>query len=283
MHGCGNDFLFLDYLRESEDALPQKDQIVFACDRNFGMGADGFVVLLPSLESDAKWKYFNCDGNEVDMCGNAARCAVRYLADKYHPEPDRLVTIETDVGVIRGKRLNDQGMVEVTLFSSGDRHFAYDEKVIKTDDDVIRVYVINTGVPHAVIEVKDLSTYPINLIGQFLVSHPVFQPSGTNVTFFQKGVGAQILSTTFERGVEKETFACGTGALAAATIYSELYLQPLPLKVMVPGGELEVAISPVAKVLLLRGPTEYVMKVDMGELPREFERPSLYGRRGAIK
>lgn len=280
MHGCGNDFLILDGLREDESNVPSKEEILWACDRNFGIGADGLVVLMRASDHDAKWKFFNCDGSEAAMCGNAARCVIRYLADHYPNEGDHsLTTVMTEIGVIRGKLLDAQGLVEVTLFPQGNQKFSYEEKVIRTDDDVLRVYYINTGVPHAVIEVPDLEHYPINSVGQYLVNHPVFQPNGTNVTFMQKVVASQIKSTTFERGVEKETFACGTGALAAAVIYSELYLQNFPIKVSVPGGELEVDLSPVAKVVLLRGQTEYVMKCELPKFPSDFEKPALFGTR----
>ena len=133
------------------------------------------------------------------------------------------------------------------------------------------------------IEVKDISTYPILDVGKRLLKHPAFGPAGTNVTFFQRMVGQRIKATTFERGVEYETFACGTGVAAAAIVYSELFLQPFPIEVEVPGGVLNVDVSPVSKMLLLQGPAQHVYTVELDGLPRHFDKPFLFNKRYAPK
>ena len=109
-------------------------------------------------------------------------------------------------------------------------------------------------------------------------------PEGANVTFFERLVGPRIKATTFERGVEGETLACGTGAAAAAIIYSETYLQPLPIEVIVPGGELVVDISPVSKMLLLQGPANYCFTVNIPEIMTGFEKVFTYsqGKRPSV-
>jgi diaminopimelate epimerase len=275
MHGCGNDFLFVDWMGEEDPEPMKKDQIIYLCDRNFGVGADGLVFLQRTRSGLNQWHFFNSDGSEAEMCGNAARCAIRFLSDTYFPEHE-VIAIETLAGTIKGKVLDPTGRVEVTLMSQGQARFDYYEKTIRFDDDVLRLFCVDTGVPHAVLEVGDLRTYPINKVGRFLVKHPAFEPTGTNVTYFEKSVGQKILSTTFERGVEKETYACGTGAAAAAIIFSELYMMPLPVEVSVPGGDLEVDISSQVKLLLLRGPTEYVTSVELDDVPDDFEKRRLY-------
>jgi diaminopimelate epimerase len=276
MHGCGNDFLFLDLMNEDQPQLLTKDQILFLCDRNFGIGADGVVILERLRTGHNQWHFYNSDGSEAEMCGNAARCAIRYLSEAYFPEHE-VTAMETLAGTIKGKVLDPTtGRVEVTLMSRGQARFDYEEKTIRFEDDVLRLFCLDTGVPHAVLEVKEIRRYPIEKVGRFLVGHSAFEPEGTNVTFFEKSVGQRIISTTFERGVEKETYACGTGAAAAALIFSQLYMMPLPVEVSVPGGDLEVDISPQAKMLLLRGQTDYVMRIDLDEVPQDFEKKTLY-------
>jgi len=276
MQGCGNDFLILDSM-QSEPTSFYPPEIPWLCDRNFGVGADGLVILTKSQEHHAKWIFYNSDGSEAEMCGNAARCVIRYLAENYFPH-DIPITVQTKAGVIKGRLLDQIGMVEITLASKPYEKFECEQKIIANEKYSLDVTLINTGVPHAVIEVKDLASYPILEVGRMVRSHPSVGSEGANVTFFQRLVGPRIRSTTFERGVEGETLACGTGAAAAAIAYSETYLQPLPIEVNVPGGELVVDISPVSKMLLLQGPAQYVFKVSLTEIVNNFEKPFLHSQ-----
>jgi len=277
MHGCGNDFLILDYLGgEAPKFYPS--EVAYLCDRHYGLGADGLVVLTESSTAHAGWYFYNSDGSPAAMCGNAARCAIRYLIDKHYPE-EIPVSLETEVGIIKGRRIDMGNEVEITLFPTAIRSFEYDQKLVTAGENSFDIYSLNTGVPHAVIEVKDIDTYPILDVGRRLLKHPVFGEEGTNVTFFQRYVGQKIKTTTFERGVEHETFACGTGVAAAAIIYSELYMQPFPIEVETPGGTLKVDVSPVSKMLLLQGPAEYVYTVELDAIPRNFEKRHLLSDR----
>ncbi len=274
MQGCGNDFLIFDSMHQEPTPFYPRE-VLWLCDRNFGIGADGVVILTRSENYHAKWIFYNSDGSEAEMCGNAARCVIRYLAEHHFPH-DVPICLETKAGVVKGQLRDSTGLVEVTLTSKSYERFDYDQKVIATDKYSVEVNLINTGVPHAVVEVKDIYSYPILQVGKDLRAHPAFGPEGANVTFFQRLVGPRIRSTTFERGVEGETLACGTGAAAAAIIYSETYMQPLPIEVNVPGGELLVDISPVSKMLLLRGPAQYVFNVSVPEIPHNFEKCHLH-------
>jgi len=278
MQGCGNDFLFLDSLKgETPHFSPSR--IVYLCDRNFGLGADGLVVFEKSRVAHAKWKFYNSDGREAEMCGNAARCAIRFLSEKHFPEEDS-ITLETRAGIIQGSKLAN-GLVEISLFSKANLKFDYQEKLLKRHDDTIRVFTINTGVPHTVTEVNDIHSYPIIDVGKFIRHHSLFQPQGTNVTFFQRLGGPKIRSTTFERGVERETLACGTGAAAASIVYSELYLQRFPIEVTVPGGVLVIDLNPTSELLLLRGPAEYVFDLELDHLPKNFGKIRRFSEQGA--
>lgn len=271
MHGCGNDFLVYDQMQEHELTPLKPNEIRYICDRHFGIGADGFVILSKGGEkSHAAWRFYNNDGSEAEMCGNAARCAIRYLAENYF-QNEEIVSIETRAGTIKGKVAGERDNIEVTLFGRGDLKPEIVEKLIRSDEEVVRCFCIDTGVPHAVIEVKDIRSYPITKMGKMIMHHPAFQPDQTNVTFFQQRVGPQIIATTYERGVEKETLACGTGAAAAALVFSELYVQPLPVTVSMPGGTLTVDASSVARRLLLRGEAQYICTANIDDIPSEFE------------
>lgn len=278
MHGCGNDFLIIDYLgAHAPEFFPE--EIAYLCDRHFGLGADGMVVLCEEKNAHAGWKFFNSDGSRAEMCGNAARCVIKYLAERHYPG-EVPISLQTDVGIIKGKLMeNNPDIVEITLSPTAIKSFEYEQKLVVAGENSFDVNFINTGVPHAVIEVKDIDTYPILDVGKRLLKHPAFGTAGTNVTFFQRVVGQKIKSTTFERGVEHETFACGTGVAAAAIIYSELFLQPFPIEVEAPGGFLEVDVSPVSKMLLLRGPAQNVFTVELDAIPRHFEKPFLFSDR----
>lgn len=275
MQGCGNDFLILDQMHSAERPLRPRE-VAYLCDRRFGIGGDGLILLTKSEtpEADAKWIFFNSDGSQAEMCGNGARCAIRYLCDRYFPGDD-VIRLSTKAGVIKGRKISEQ-TIEVSLTGKKDYVPEFTETILEVEAGVLQIYNINTGVPHAVMEVKDIYTYPIARVGQQVQAHAMFQPAGTNVTFFQRTVGKRIRATTFERGVAEETLACGTGAAAAAIIFSEQYLEPLPIEVSVPGGDLIVALSPVSKVLLLQGPAEYVYEIDVEDIPHDFESVAPY-------
>lgn len=276
MHGCGNDFVILDHLRQGTPVPLGSREARHLASRHFGVGADGVLVLRRSeIGADAAWDFFNSDGSSAEMCGNAARCVIRLLTERYST-PGTVLSIETLAGIIKGKLLPD-GRSEITMFGVPPQGFRYDERIISTEKNAFQTLNINTGVPHAVIEVKDLASYPVSSVGRLLVGHAAFKPAGTNATFFQRLTSNKIMATTFERGVEEQTFACGTGAVAAAIIFAEAYAQVFPIEVSVPGGTLEVDMSPISKKMLLRGPTQLVFEAELEAPDPNFEEPSLFG------
>ncbi len=257
MEGCGNDFIFVDCMRGRGINTLNSNQVRHLCDRHFGIGADGLVMLFEGGPTNARWKFYNADGTEAEMCGNAARCAMIFLADRHFPE-ERVISLQTEAGTVKGKKLGPN-LAEVAMVSKNNPTFRFADKMVAIEGmGTLRTYFIDSGVPHAVVEVDELKDYPIQKVGAALRSNLIYGRQGTNVTFFQKSTNNVISATTYERGVENETMACGTGAVAAACIFSEVYLQALPIVVKVPGGELVVDMSPVSKIVLLRGPAFYV-------------------------
>lgn len=274
MQGCGNDFLIYDAVSDYFKGFTP-EEVRYLCNRHYGLGADGLVELHDSDEAHARWKFHNCDGSEAEMCGNAARCVMRYLGEGLFKD-EEVVSLDTRVGVIKGRVMGEND-IEVTLFpEEGDGEFPIEERVLKVENEAYQVYRINTGVPHAVVEVEHLEGFPVSRVGRAIQQNAIFKPEGTNVTFFQRRPGNQILSTTFERGVEQETYACGTGAAAAALVYTEVALQSLPVEVTLPGGNLIVDLSPASKRLLLRGNAEYVGVMECERPPVDFKIPTLF-------
>jgi len=258
MHGCGNDFILLDGMASEQFTL-SSEEVRRLCHRNFGIGADGIIILKKSALADVEWDFFNSDGSTASMCGNGARCVFRYLFDHHFPH-EKSLRLAAQSGIVHG-RMTDDGMIEIQFLSRPPEGFSYSEKILAIENHPLTIYCIRAGIAHAVLEVKDLRSYPVSRIGKSVQDHATFQPEGTNVTFFQALGGNQILSTTFERGVAKETLACGTGAVAAAIIYSELYLQKFPIHVKLPGGNVIVDMTPTSQKVLLIGPAEYVAEV----------------------
>jgi diaminopimelate epimerase len=230
MNGAGNDFVMLD---NRNGALVLTDaSIARLCDRHRGVGADGLLLVeKPEGKADFRMRYFNADGREAEMCGNGARCFARFV-DKLTPVAEGKVNFETPAGVISATLRGDQvslGMSAPGPFTDGVELDASGEK--------LTVYSINTGVPHAVVLVDDLDGVDVHKLGAALRHHHHFQPRGTNVNFVRQ-LGPQNLAIrTYERGVEAETLACGTGVVASALTVAALTGAESPIRVLVKGGD----------------------------------------------
>ncbi|MBI4342319.1 MAG: diaminopimelate epimerase, partial [Candidatus Omnitrophica bacterium] len=189
------------------------------CSRHTGIGADGMLVLEASRRADVRMRIFNVDGSEAQMCGNGARCVALYhvqqqaTSDKQHGSTRRSVTIETKVGMlsamVRGERVAMR-MTDPTGLELGRR--------VAAGGCRFRLSVVNTGVPHAVVPVAAVDRVDVQRLGRTLRRHPAFAPRGTNVNFIQ-AAGRRLRVRTYERGVEEETLACGTGIAASAIIH----------------------------------------------------------------
>ncbi len=255
MHGAGNDFI-LFHRREVDFPLQDHSLIQRLCDRHFGIGADGLMVVEPRTADSFRLFYFNSDGRPAAMCGNGARCAV-YFAHLYEPGTTKFrleIGGATYWGEVTGweqvrvqwekfpRKLPDPGIAR--LLPEQFPRFAF----------------IDSGVPHLVLETtEELPALDVMHWGSYFRNHPAFAPAGTNVNFVQKK-GEVLHIRTYERGVEGETLACGTGSLAAALAALEWYGIRSPVRLKAPGGELQVSLAPESRKVWLEGPAKVVFR-----------------------
>ena len=235
MVGAGNDFIILDNglkvqgLRlKGLDALARR-----LCDRKTGIGADGVLVLEKSKIADFRMRIFNADGSEAEMCGNGLRCAVLFTGKKK-------TNVETKAGLYDGE-ITAKNRVKIRMENPKDLRQDFSIKVNFRD---LKINYINTGVPHVVIFVEGLGKINVNEIGRAIRYHEEFAPKGANVNFVEIVDDNNINIRTYERGVEGETLACGTGSVAAAII-SRVKGKGLRVKVNVhtQGGVLKVEFA----------------------------------------
>ncbi len=260
MNGAGNDFVMLDNRTLAHDLT--KDQIARLCDRHRGVGADGLIAVEPAENgADFRMRYYNADGGEAEMCGNGARCFARF-ANMLSGWTLNEVSFETMAGVIGATFHGDN----VRILMS-DPHSARPGLSLDVSGVSQTVHFVNTGVPHAVVVVEDLEAVPVTTWGAALRYHTEFQPKGTNANFL-KQTPEGITIRTYERGVEDETLACGTGMVASALTFHELTGAPSPVKVKVKGGDtLEIGFEKTGtgyKNVTLTGPADIVFE---GEVP----------------
>jgi diaminopimelate epimerase len=231
MSGAGNDFILLDN-RAGGIAL-SREQIARLCHRQFGVGADGVMLLVPGRPgvSDFAWQFFNSDGSDAEMCGNGARCFARYIQRATGWSKPGL-SFETVAGVISAEFQGESVTVGLTA-PTGLRL----RETVPTSAGALEVSSLNTGVPHAVVFVPDADEAMVQQLGAELRYHAHFKPRGTNVNFVEVKGPNFIRVRTYERGVEGETLACGTGLTAAALISSRTHGFTSPVRVQVQGGD----------------------------------------------
>lgn len=242
MHGGGNDFVLIDH---RERLIPEADQPQFArrvCHRQVGIGADGLILIEGSDQADFRWRFYNADGSEPEMCGNGGRCAARF-AVLQGLAPENL-SFETLAGIIQAEVKGRR--VKLALAGVGDLTL---NQTIALDEAEVQAHFIRVGVPHLVVPVDDLEAAPVTEWGRLLRFHPRFQPAGTNVNFVRFTGPQELAIRTYERGVEDETLACGTGSVAAALVGACLGKLNPPVAVHTRGGEiLHVYFKPQAGV-----------------------------------
>jgi diaminopimelate epimerase len=229
MTGGGNDFILIDNREGKVDVDALRFSIARICRRRFSVGADGLIILEHSATAHFRWRFFNADGSEAEMCGNGGRCAAR-LAHILGMAPADL-SFETKAGLIKA-RVKDR-VVQLTLPLPTDIRLGI---TLPIGEEEVSVDFVNTGVPHAVIFVPDLQAVDVVGLGSKIRWHEAFQPAGTNVDFIGVDNGT-VAIRTYERGVEDETFACGTGAIAAAIIAGMRGLISSPVTVIPRSGE----------------------------------------------
>ena len=231
IRGAGNDFILID--NREGGFTPRAELIAALCDRHFGIGADGLMTLARNAEIDCSMRYYNADGSEGEMCGNGARCFTLFAEHRGIGGETKFFDAADGLHTARIRRLKGtSGEIELGMIAV---------REIRTGDGW---WFLNTGVPHYVEFVDDLEAVDVTGRGRAIRRDTTRFPQGTNVNFVQITGDGTIRMRTYERGVENETLACGTGATAAA-IVTAFARQPhtTDFRITVPGGALAVRFS----------------------------------------
>jgi diaminopimelate epimerase len=256
MNGAGNDFILFDNRTGGVDL--DRNQIAHLCDRHRGIGADGILLLeKPTNRANFRMRYFNADGGEAEMCGNGARCFARF-ANKVGGQKGK-ISFETLAGVISAELKGD--LVTLRMTEPTDLRLNVD---LSTPSENKTAHFINSGVPHVVIAVAKIDDADVRRDGATIRHHKMFSPNGANVNFIEKRGPSKIAIRTYERGVEDETLACGTGIVASALIFAASEKSNSPITVLARGGdELQVGFEKVEgsfRNVTLTGPAEFVFE-----------------------
>jgi diaminopimelate epimerase len=263
MNGAGNDFIVVDNRDLSLTKELNADTIAALCDRHRGIGADGLLAVEPAQKgADFRFRYYNADGGEAEMCGNGARCFGRFTAHLGEIVLKR-VTFETIAGTLAAEMIGDD--VRIAMSEPKDLKLNTDVKLPGLGS---AVHFMNTGVPHAVTFLESaeaLDEFDVYSNGSAIRNHTAFSPAGTNANFVAILAPDHISIRTYERGVEDETLACGTGMVASALVHHLLTGAPSPIKVDVEGGDtLEIGFEKTGeqafKNVTLTGPADFVFE-----------------------
>lgn len=247
MHGAGNDFVVVD---DRAHQFPTEATALQALsDRRRGIGCDGFLLIRTSAGCDFAMVFYNPDGSRAEMCANGARCIARYAVD--HEIAPARHCFATDAGVVQASVAAERVRLALPLPTELSLR-----QQLTLCNEGYTVHAVNTGVPHAVVFVPDVATAPLEKLGPALRFHPAFAPAGANANLVAID-GKQMQIRTYERGVEAETLACGTGVTAAAWIAHQLNLVAFPLSVCTRGGDV-IDIDADETAVWHTGPTAYV-------------------------
>lgn len=230
MVASGNDFIVVDN-RKSE--IPGLGLHAFArqiCDRNYGVGGDGLILIELSKKADFRMRIINSDGSEAEMCGNGARCAALFANEK--GIAGKNMGFETLAGMIEAEVAGEV----VRLKMSDPTDLRREVRILIENENYI-AHFVNTGVPHTIIYVEDLDSWDVKRLGREIRHHKTFAPKGTNVDFVEVLEGNILRVRTYERGVEDETLACGTGVVASGIISAALKNFKSPVVCLTKGGD----------------------------------------------
>jgi diaminopimelate epimerase len=255
MHGLGNDFVLIDSRKNKLDGVDLKQLALAVCDRHFGVGADGLLIVWPSEKAHYRMQVINSDGSEAEMCGNGIRCFAKYVyeTDKLKEE---VISVETLAGTILPAVILDKGTVVAVEVDMGIPK-ELQTSSFKFQDKEYKIHEISMGNPHAVIFTDDLSSIDLPVVGPQIENDSHF-PNRTNVEFVKVINDKEIEAVVWERGVG-ETLACGTGAcacVAAAHLAGKIGRRAL---VRLPGGNLDIEWNDDNHILM-RGPAEKVFE-----------------------
>ena len=230
MSGSGNDFIIIDNRNKVVEQTDLSKFVAKVCRRKMSVGADGFILVENTDTADFKWRFFNSDGSRAAMCGNGARCVARFAFINKIAGPD--MSFETEAGIVRAQVAD--GRVKITMPDPVDLKMDY---TLELKDRSMSISSVNTGVPHVVIAVDDIDGVQVVQIGREIRFHQTFAPAGTNVNFIYLQKDGIIAIRTYERGVEDETLACGTGAIAGAIVTACTSRTKSPATVLTRSGE----------------------------------------------
>jgi diaminopimelate epimerase len=273
MTGTGNDFIVIDNREGLIDADHCQDFVRQACRRKLSVGADGVILIEQDPEVDFKWRFFNADASEAEMCGNGARCAARFACLAGIAARPR-IAFRTLAGIIKAEVSGSRVKVQMTQ-----PHSLQMDIHLEVDGKPFDLGFINTGVPHVVCfaaDTQELESADVLNWGRALRFHPHFQPAGTNVNFVSVLDAHHLAVRTYERGVESETLACGTGAIASSLISAGRNRAVSPVEVRTRSGEtLTIYFDRVAcaqhpdatpfKEVYLEGEARVVYEADLWE------------------
>lgn len=262
LSGSGNDFVFVDTRKQPAGPLASPDVVGAICSRGTGIGADGVVFIEESDRADIRMVYLNADGSRADLCGNATLCTAR-VARELAIVGDGEFAIETDVGALPGRFVD--GTPEIDLQPVTE---VRPDAGIPLEPGERRMGYAVAGVPHLVILVDDLETVDVVGRGRPLRRHQSLS-AGANVNFVEEGADGAFRYRTYERGVEAETLACGTGAVAIAVLLTDWGLTHGPVRLRTRSGrELRVRLSgpPSCRTPSLSGEAKLVYRGQLGEL-----------------
>jgi diaminopimelate epimerase len=259
MHGAANDFVLVDD-RAQKFPAGKTEWLAGIMARRTGVGSEGILLIQPSSKANIRMRFFNPDGGEADMCGNGARCIAR-LAHEIGAAPATL-SIETPAGIVRAEVRGEQVLLHMT--EPKDWRMS---RSLTIDNQPLDYSFVNTGVPHAVVSVENLDTIDVQKMGARIRYHADFAPAGANANFIQITGPDSLRVRTYERGVEGETLACGTGMTACGLVAGKLGLVRPPVTITPASGDrLEVnyeLTADGARHVTLLGPAVHVFE---GEL-----------------
>ena len=243
--GAGNDFILID---DRASFFPTENLALIEelCHRHFGIGADGVILLQNDLVADFRMRIFNSDGSEAEGCGNGTRCFVRFLEDLGLPRKCYRISVGSKILIADFQ--GDAIRVEMGAVSECQSHSI----------DGREIHFVDSGVPHAVWFVPDVEQIPLHEVGPILRRHSLFMPRGVNVNIATLEKEGCVRVRTFERGVEGETLACGTGATAVAAIGAKVYGWKSPVRIRYAGGDLDIQFDSALQRIWMAGPARKV-------------------------
>lgn len=264
MHGLGNDFVVINAIDQAVELTPERAR--YLAHRRLGVGCDQVLVVERSsvAEADFRYRIFNADGNEVEQCGNGARCFARFVRDQGLTEKDE-IPVSTAGGLIV-LRIQSDGQVSVDMgeprlnpplvpFEADTMAISY---ALEVEGQTLEIAVVSMGNPHAVLRVDNVQSAPVGQLGPLIEHHPRF-PRRANVGFMEIVDGNHIRLRVFERGTG-ETLACGTGACAAVVAGRVQGLLGENVAVDLPGGRLMVSWPGEGASVIMTGPATTVFE-----------------------